>query len=73
MARKNILNRAVESPVTSPPVTDLPVTDPLPSPVTVRAVHWLGENGVTYKPGDTFQTSLERALALGHNVEIVKA
>ena len=41
--------------------------------VTVKALGWVGEDGITYKPGDTFQTSPERAAALAGNVEILAA
>ena len=61
MARKNVLNRAVDSP-------QEPMADGL---VTVRANGWIREDDVTYKPGDKFKTSPERADALGKQVEIL--
>ena len=64
MARKNILNRAVA-------VADSPAV-PAVDLVTVRALGWVGEDGITYKPGDKFQTTPRRAAALGGNVEVVK-
>jgi hypothetical protein len=69
MARKNILNRAVEA-------TELQhdcIETPPVATVTVKALGWVGEDGITYKPGDTFQTSPERAAALAGNVEILAA
>jgi len=65
MARKNILNRAVKVEADSPAVAPVAF-------VTVRALGWIGEDGITYKPGDTFQTTPRRAASLGGNVEIVK-
>lgn len=68
MARKQVVNRAV----TAEPLETvaLPTAEPV---VTVRARGWIGEDGVTYKPGDTWQTTAKRAAALGGNVEIVSA
>ena len=41
--------------------------------ITVRVlVNALGEDDTTYFKGDTFQTSAERAAALGDAVEVVK-
>jgi hypothetical protein len=64
MARKNILNRAVAATVDSPAV-------PAVEFVTVRALGWIGEDGITYKPGETFQTTPRRAASLGKQVEIL--
>jgi hypothetical protein len=69
MARKNILNRAVEA---TEPQPDGMETPPVAT-VTVKALGWVGEDGVTYKPGDVFQTTPERAAALAGNVEILAA
>ena len=60
--RKNIMNRAVPTPTETA----------APALVTVKATGWIGENGVTYKPSDTFQTTAKRAAALGKNVVLVK-
>jgi hypothetical protein len=67
MARKNVLNRAVESPAAEEPS----VVDGM---VKVRALRWVGEDGVQYPPGAEFVTTEERAGALvnGGNVEILK-
>ena len=66
MARKNVLNRAVEAKPDS-------METPAVVLVTVRALGWIGEDGVTYKPGDTFQTTPRRAASLAGNVEIIAA
>ena len=65
--RKQTLNRAVQTP-TAPDTSEAP---PMParSKVTVRALGWIAEDGITYKRGDTFTTTPERAAALGANVE----
>jgi hypothetical protein len=69
MARKNVLNRAVE---VTEPQSDSMDTPPVAT-VTVKALGWVGEDGITYKPGDVFQTTPERAAALAGNVEILAA
>lgn len=63
MARKNILNRAVEAAPAVEPMAD--------GKVTVKALGYLHEDGITYKPGDEFKTSPERADALGSNVKVL--
>jgi hypothetical protein len=64
MARKQVLNRAVE---VKPDTMD---TAPVGF-VTVKALGWLVEDGITYKPGDVFKVTPERAAALGANVKAV--
>ena len=67
--KKQVIDRAVH--VESVETRDVePMADNL---VTVKAVAWLNEDGVTYKPGDEFKTSVERAGSLfnGRNVEIL--
>lgn len=41
--------------------------------VTVKALCHIGEGGVHYKPGDTFEVSASRAEALGNHVEVAEA
>ena len=66
MARKNVMNRAVVAEAE-------PQAAPAPSGlVKVRAVGYVHEDGVTRGPGDVFETTPERAAALGANVEAVK-
>lgn len=66
MARKDILNRAITS--AANPVA--PVT------VRVRALGWIAEEiggkVQTFKPGEEFSIAVDRAKALGKNVEILK-
>jgi hypothetical protein len=64
--RKGILNRKATAAVADAP--DVPAVEF----VTVKALGWIGEDGITYKPGETFQTTPKRAAALGGNVEVVK-
>ncbi len=40
--------------------------------VKVRALHPLGEDGERYEKGSTFETTAERAKALGSIVEVIK-
>jgi len=69
MARKNVLNRAIETPDATPANVE-PMADNL---VTVKALAWIGEDGKTYKPGDEFKTTPERAesLVAGMNVKVL--
>jgi hypothetical protein len=77
MARKNVLNRAVAAavPPAAPETQDAPDTPETPAVVlvTVKALGWVAEDGLTYKPGDVFETTPERASALAGNVEIIAA
>lgn len=45
--------------------TEAPAETEAPALVTVTATGFLTENGVFYKAGDTFETSIRRATALG--------
>jgi hypothetical protein len=67
--KKQVMDRAVHAEeVTTRDVE--PMADNL---VTVKALGWLNESGITYKPGDEFKTSPERAdsLVAGKNVAIL--
>jgi 23S rRNA C2498 (ribose-2'-O)-methylase RlmM len=67
--KKQVIDRAVH--VESVETRDVePMADNL---VTVKAVAWLNEDGVTYKPGDEFKTSPARAdsLVAGNNVKVL--
>jgi hypothetical protein len=59
-------NRAILKP-DQPPVEN----PPAPSLVKVRVLVSLGEDTGVYRKGDTFETTPERAAALGAHVELV--